>query len=53
MSDDYLDEADPDLHATAYLTYRVDCQACGEVTDLADGEEPPERCDCGALVVKT
>lgn len=36
--------------ASAYLIWRVDCP-CGEVSDLADGDEPPDACpECGRPV---
>lgn len=40
------------LEAVAYMIWRIDCQACGEVIDL-DGDEPPAKCPnetCGAPV---
>lgn len=33
---------------TTYLTWRVDCSACGEITDTPDADDPPTECpECG------
>lgn len=46
-------DVDGDVEARAYQVWRIDCDGCGEVIDLDDGDEPPEVCpnpDCGTPV---